>query len=143
MLYNALSMSDSRLVKDPNNKKNLFFIKANDEQVYSGFPLVNETETDGFVYGAITNYLDADEPDGCLTGDGFVQAPDTSRAGLVWQVGINEEIETLIPPDDDRWGVYAVNFSLPVKTMEDLIYNFRRVLPQLKEKYQESLMDTK
>ncbi|MCJ8015298.1 hypothetical protein MUG84_26895 [Paenibacillus sp. KQZ6P-2] len=36
--------------------------------------------------GEITDHLHYDDDIGCLTGDGFVQAPDGSRAGVIWQV---------------------------------------------------------
>lgn len=38
-------------------------------------------------------------------------------------------------PDSERWGVYAIWFPSATRTVEDLVNNFRFVLPQLKEAY--------
>jgi hypothetical protein len=72
-----------------------------------------------------------------MFGDGFIQAPNGSRAGLVWQVSKSIDIKTLIKPEADRWGVYGINFPKPIKNIDDLIFNFREVVPLLKEKYQD------
>jgi hypothetical protein len=97
--------------------------------VYHGFPLVEATRTDGWCYGAVTEYED---PHGCLFGDGYVQAPDGSRAGLVWEVG-EGEVTVVCAPTPDRWGVWAVWFPHPVRTVDDLTNTFRRILPTLKD----------
>lgn len=99
--------------------------------VYHGFSIVPESMTDGWVYGAITEY-DCDEPQ--TEGDGFVIAPDGSRAGIAWATDTLEFYE-ILPPDDERWGVYGVRFARPVSCVEDLIRNFREVLPKLKDQH--------
>ena len=96
--------------------------------VYHGFPLIDETNTNGWVYGAITDF---EAPEGADAGDGYVQAPDGRRAGLVWEVGQGEFAE-ILPPDEGRWGVYAVWFPKQVRGVADLTEYFRHVLPQLK-----------
>ena len=101
--------------------------------VYHGFPLLPETETDGWFYGAITEFED---PEGCESGDGYVVAPDGSRAGIVWNVG-QHELEMVCAPDESRWGVYEVWFPHAVKTIDDLVANFRHVLPELRRKYEQ------
>ncbi len=106
-----------------------FLARPTGAPVYHGFPLVEETRTDGWCFGAISDYA---EPDGCQEGDGFVIAPDGSRAGIVWQVG-TFEITTACPPDAGRWGVYGVAFPKPVHNTADPIECFRAVLPRLKE----------
>jgi hypothetical protein len=93
--------------------------------VYHGFPVVPETETEGWLFGAITEFISSD------AGDGYVVAPDGSHAGLVWEVGPGS-FEQILPPDPKRWGVYAVWFPHPIHTIQDLITNFRAVLPDLK-----------
>lgn len=123
------------LIKGNESRKEPFFIRKNNEQVYSGFPLVTQTETEGFTYGAITDYLDPDSEEGCTWGDGFVQAPDGSRAGLVWEVSNKSFLKTLTKPNSKRWGIYSINFPKPIKTIDDLVYNFRLVLPGLIDKY--------
>jgi hypothetical protein len=99
---------------------------------YRGFPLIEETRTDGWCFGAISGYED---PDGCDCGDGFVVAPDGSQAGIIWQVGECdvEEVEETCPPDKNRWGVYGVWFPKPVRTTQDLVECFRAVLPSLRK----------
>ncbi|GMV21571.1 MAG: hypothetical protein AMXMBFR57_15200 [Acidimicrobiia bacterium] len=98
--------------------------------VYYGFPLIEETRTDGWCFGAISAF--DDEPDGCQWGDGYVVAPDGSRAGLVWEVGTFAARE-ISPPDQKRWGVYNVAFPRPVRHLDDLVLCFRAVLPELRE----------
>ena len=99
--------------------------------VYHGFVIVPETCTDGWCLGTITEFED---PKGCTAGDAFVIAPDGSRAGLVWEVG-SEALQEILPPDAERWGVYAIWFPHAIRTVADLVAAFRAVLPQLKEKH--------
>jgi hypothetical protein len=108
-----------------------FLSRPKGAPVYHGFSLVEETRTDGWCFGAITEFED---PEGCKWGDGFVVAPDGSRAGIVWEVG-EQEIQVVLPLDEGRWGVYAVWFPRSVKTVDDLVFNFRHVLPELQKKY--------
>ncbi|MFL6230213.1 MAG: 3-deoxy-8-phosphooctulonate synthase [Pyrinomonadaceae bacterium] len=110
-----------------------FLSRPEGSPVYHGFGLIEETGTDGWCFGAITEFED---PNGCESGDSFVIAPDGSRAGIVWEVGTGE-IEEVLPPDEGRWGVYAVWFPRIVKTVDDLVSNFRHVLPELQKKYEE------
>jgi hypothetical protein len=108
-----------------------FLARPEGAPVYHGFPLIAETETNGWLLGAITAFED---PNGCEFGDAFVQAPDGSRAGLVWEVG-SGRVEQIVPPDTTRWGVWAVWFQRPVRSVEDLVVNFRAVLPELKKRH--------
>jgi len=105
--------------------------------VYRSFSVITETELDGFIYGEITDhfYFDIEGADGCLSGDGFVQAPDGSRAGIVWELDKEPSVSIILEPEEDRWGVYNVGFVQPIKTMDDLIFNFRTVLPLIKDAY--------
>jgi hypothetical protein len=104
-----------------------FLARPEGAPVYHGFPLVPETETDGWVFGAITEF---ENPEGCEAGDGYVVAPDGRRAGLVWDVGEGETQE-ISPPEEGRWGVYQVYFPRPLCTVADLVEAFRHVLPSL------------
>ena len=96
-----------------------------------GFPLVEETRTDGWCYGAITEFNEPEcHPDGCESGDGYVEAPDGSRTRLVWATGAFAPKWT--PPLGDQGnGVYQVAFPKPVKSLHDLVQCFRSVLPQI------------
>jgi hypothetical protein len=128
-------MSDGRQISyDPDagsSDPNLpgFLARPAGAPVYHGFTVVPESMTDGWVYGAITAY-DCEEPQ--TEGDGFVIAPDGSRAGIAWATDTPEFYE-ILPPDDNRWGVYGVCFARPVSCVEDLVSNFRLVLPKLKD----------
>ncbi|MGE0375432.1 MAG: hypothetical protein AB7I48_14820 [Planctomycetaceae bacterium] len=94
-----------------------FLSRPEGAPVYHGFPIVKETMTDGWCYGAITEYAYAD---GCDSGDAFIIAPDGSRAGLVWEVGEGEPTE-ICAPDAGRWGVYQIWFPRVVRTNDDLL----------------------
>ena len=110
-----------------------FIARPEGAPAYHGFPLIEETRTDGWCFGAITDFED---PAGCEYGDGFVVAPDGSRAGIVWAIGA-QDIQQILPPDIERWGVWAVWFPRAVTTVDDLAFNFRHVLAELKQKHQE------
>ena len=125
-----------RLLYDPNSlsadpKLPGFLARPADAPVYHGFPVVPETATDGWVYGAITAFEGA-EPQ--TEGDGYVVAPDGSRAGIVWATDTSDFYE-IIPPDETRWGVYGLRFPRPVTSRDDLVFNFRTILPTLKERF--------
>jgi hypothetical protein len=109
-----------------------FLAKPDGSPAYYGFPLLLESMTDGWCLGAITEYLD---PGGCDSGDAFIVAPDGSRAGLVWDVGVGN-VSEICPPDKLRWGVYQVWFAQAIRTTDDLVGCFRKVLPQLQKVYE-------
>ena len=113
-------------------------VMEKNDRAYDGFNLVPETDIDGWCYGAITVYGESCytcPPGGCVSGDGFVEAPDGSRAGIVWSVGEFEPLR-LSEPDDSRWGVFEVAFDRPVQTTEDLVVCFRKILPYLQKEYE-------
>ena len=127
---------DRKLRHDPDAKTSDpslpgFLARPVGAPVYHGFAVVAESMTDGWAYGAITEY-DCLEPQ--TEGDGFVIAPDGSRAGIAWATDTSEFYE-ILPPDDERWGVYGVRFARPVSCLEDLVRNFREVLPKLKDQH--------
>lgn len=101
--------------------------------LYGQFPLIPETNIDGWCYGAITEFED---PKGCTDGDGFVQAPDGSRAGLVWDYKKNSKVKTrIIDTSNHGWGLYHIYFPKPVRTLKDLCECFADVLPALQARY--------
>ncbi len=93
--------------------------------VYHGYVVVPETYIDGWVLGEVTPFLGED------SGDGFVVAPGGTQASLLWEVGEGDLVE-IVGPTAVRWGVYAVSFPRPMQTHQDLIENFRTVLPALR-----------
>ncbi len=109
-----------------------FMARPADAPIYHGFPIIEESATDGWRYGAITAFEGAEGEDG---GDGFVIAPDGSRAGVVWSL-TNPTFEEISPPEKGRWGVNGVRFPKRVTSKQDLIENFRAVLPLFKAQYE-------
>lgn len=93
--------------------------------VYHGYVVIPETYIDGWVLGEVTSYL------GEESGDGFVVAPDGTQASLIWEVGEGDLTE-IMQGTPERWGVYAVFFPRAMRTLEDLIENFKSALPSLR-----------
>lgn len=84
---------------------------------------------DGFTLGMYVSYGDC--------GDAWVEAPDGSSAGLIWETGAPEYIEVVIEPDESRWGVYAVQRPLPLTTNEEAHAYLTAILPDLRERWTE------
>jgi hypothetical protein len=101
--------------------------------VYHGFPVVEGINVDGFQLGMITDFLSA--PD--TYGDGYVIAPDGSRAGLVWEAEVDHPyvIETLAP-DARRWGVWSVGLPLPLTTREEAQAYLAALIPLLRPRWE-------
>lgn len=97
---------------------------------YQGYPLMPETEMDGFTYGAITPLGGRQD-----SGAGFLQGPDGSRAGLQWELSDGPFIMKLEGPGPDSWGLYRVGFTTPVATVADLLENLKPLLPKLRVLY--------
>jgi hypothetical protein len=96
---------------------------------YHGFPLLENSEQDGFVFGIIT------KPNGSAEcGDAFVVAPNGSRAGIVWQVGEGEPSVVCLP-SERRWGVYSFYFKGPMSSEAELAAQLRSIVPSLKAYY--------
>ena len=98
---------------------------------YCGFPLLPNSEKDGFVFGAITRPRTGAS---AVWGDAYVVAPDGSRAGIVW-VTEGPVTEVAFPPEPGRWGVYQFRFEQAVESDADLVRNLHAILPRLKELY--------
>jgi len=133
----AKTMKSHKLVLDSNAKsasdtEPAFIARPEGAPVYHGFPVLEDSLTDGWRYGAITTFEGVKKEE---EGDGFVIAPDGSRAGIVWSL-CGPDFKEIVPPDEGRWGVYAVRFPNAVSSKEDLIENFRAVLPLIKAQYQ-------
>lgn len=101
-------------------------------------PFVEETLTDGWCYGSITEFIDSDRDEGCVSGDGFVVAPDGCYCGLVWSVDFPEPFEILRGPSREKcWAVLEVKFLKTVYSVQDLVDNFHSILPLLIEMHTE------
>lgn len=98
---------------------------------FDGFPIVEETRTDGWCYGAITEFNAPEcHPTGCESGDGYVVTPDGLRMRMFWSTGARAA-EWIPSLHDDGPGSFKVRFHKPVKNLNDLVECFRRVVPQL------------
>jgi hypothetical protein len=136
----AEKMTGKRVLTDPeaasaDPKTPAFIARPEGAPVYHGFPIVPESETDGWFLGVISDPAD---PNGCDWGDAFVVAPDRSRAGLVWAVG-EGDIYEIMPPSPGRWVVDGLWFPKPIRTTDELVQKFRAVLPELKAFHQRVL----
>jgi hypothetical protein len=114
-----------------------FLAAPKDAPVYYGFPILEGSERDGYVFGVITS---PDSIELVRWGDAYVIAPDGSRAGIVWQAEGESEI-VISPPSPGRWGVYGFTFAHPVRSREDLILNLHECLPQLKAHFERAIID--
>jgi hypothetical protein len=112
-----------------------FLARPSGAPAYYGFPLLPNSEKDGFVFGAITRPHTGVS---AVWGDAYVVAPDGSRAGIVW-VTEGPVREVVFPPEPGRWGVYQFRFEQPVESDAELIRNLHAILPRLKELYAKAI----
>jgi hypothetical protein len=99
--------------------------------VYHGFPLVEGAEVDGFQLGMISGMGED------VVGDGFVVAPDGSRAGLIWEAEVQEAyFSQQLAPEPGRWGVFAVGLPLPLRNPEQARAYLAGLLPELRPRWQ-------
>jgi len=125
------------IIEDPDARsaeagKPEFLAQPPGSPAYYGFLVIEDSETEGWRYGAITAYENVGQED---AGDGFVITPDGACAGIVWSLD-GPEFEMIVPPDERRWGVFELRFPKPVSSKKDLIENFRAILPRLKAEYE-------
>lgn len=73
---------------------------------YHGFRVLDGVIVDGFHWGAITS-LGEPAP---ASLDGFVVAPDGSRAGAEWRKSSEPYVLMLAEPTAERWGVWRLGF---------------------------------
>ena len=92
--------------------------------------LIESSTKDGWSLGYIASPWPGPWPKSC--GDLFVQAPDGTQAGIAWESD-GPKIERISGPSESSWGVYQVQFPIPVFGEADLVRNFHEVLPLLQE----------
>jgi hypothetical protein len=98
---------------------------------YRGFPLVEGAEVDGFQLGMISGMGED------VVGDGYVVAPDGSRAGLIWAAEVEEAYcSEQLAPGPGRWGVFAVGLPLPLRNPEQARAYLAGLLPELRPRWQ-------
>ena len=105
-----------------------FLARPSGAPVYHGFRVLDDVVVDGFTLGAITDF----EAELTIEGDSFVIAPDDSRAGLVWEVTSRRYFERVCEETDERWGVWAASFPLPMTSRKNVRANLTAILPLLK-----------
>jgi len=111
-----------------------FIARPEGAPVYYGFPVLPDSEVDGFQLGMITDF--EAQPD--TSGDGFVVAPDGSRAGLVWESEVEEPyFSQVLPPDSSRWGVWAVGVTKPLRSEADARPFLAATLSELRSRWEE------
>ncbi|MDP9049229.1 MAG: hypothetical protein M3O31_00690 [Acidobacteriota bacterium] len=65
-----------------------FLSRAESAPLYRGFLVLDDIEIEGFKLGMISGFGGEWSNDSGFLGDAFVVAPDNSRCGLVWEVGV-------------------------------------------------------
>lgn len=123
--------------KSTDPDKPAFTSPPKDSKPYYGYPLIKEICFDGFCYGAVTDFLQPDCDEGCRIGDGFVEAPDGTRAGLFWEVRSEMGFSRMGNSDNKRWGIYYFAIPQPIKTVDDMKITFERMVPVLKKMHSE------
>lgn len=84
----------------------------------------------GFELGMFVSYDDC--------GDAWVAGPDGRIAGLVWESGNPAYFRTLMEPDVQRWGTYAVQLPLPMTTDDEAVAYLTALLPELQPRWEAS-----
>jgi hypothetical protein len=107
--------------------------ETDDVEICHGYPVISATRCDDWYFGAMNPFYD-DEVD--TSGDAYVISPDGKRADLFWQIGVGTTQE-ILGPDGERWGGYSIWFPNEIRSIEDLVFGFRFVLPDLKKIYAE------
>ncbi|MBV9487344.1 MAG: hypothetical protein JO246_14960 [Frankiaceae bacterium] len=110
-----------------------FLARPEGAPAYYGFPVIGGVEVDGFRIGAITDFPSEPSND----GDAFVVAPDGTRAGLVWEANCPYYFEQVLPPDNSRWGVWAVGVPLPLGTVEHVAPYLTAILSDLRRRWED------
>ena len=83
---------------------------------------------DGFEFGMFVSYDDC--------GDAWVKAPDGSVGTLIWETGEPAYFKVSIEPNEARWGTYAVQLPLPLKSDDDAAAYLEALLPELRGRWQ-------
>lgn len=95
---------------------------------YHGFQVL-DVDVGGFRLGAISDFLT--DPRAAEHGDGFVVAPDGSRAGLVWKLDEPYVFRT-VEDTDGRWGVWLAGIAEPMTDLASAERAFRGIVAELR-----------
>ncbi len=100
---------------------------------YHGFKVLNDVTYQGFTLGAITDFQ---KRPGLTVGDGFVVAPDGSRAGIEWRIANESYLLEMAPPTSNRWGVWMAGFVHPMVDKDSARRNLIEIEPLLRQKWE-------
>ena len=128
---NGRPLAVDRTAKSVSANQPAFLAPPPGAPVYHGFVVLDDVAIDGFTLGKITDF----EAEPCEVGDGFVIAPDGSRAGLVWEVCNRNYFNEVRPPEPERWGVWGVGFTLPMKNREYARKNLESIVSELRPRW--------
>lgn len=103
-LVSHLAIDRAAASADP--RKPAFMAPPPGAPPYHGFSVLDEVDVDGFRWGAIT----ALGTEGLSSLDGFIVAPDGSRAGAEWRKSSEPYVLMLAEPTPERWGVWRIGF---------------------------------
>jgi hypothetical protein len=108
------------LALDPNaesasDTEPAFIAKPAGAPAYYGFLILKDVVVEGFTF----------------------VAPDNSRAGIVWEVASKSHLTQIRSFEKNRWGVYEVAFTHPMRNREDARINLQWLVPFLRPKWQE------
>jgi hypothetical protein len=102
---------------------------TDDVIIYHGYPVITATHCEGWYFGAMNPFF-SDQFES--SGDAYIVGPDGDRADLLWQTGVGTTQE-ILGRNGDRWGVYSVWFPSEIRSIEDLVFGFRFILPDLQK----------
>lgn len=100
---------------------------------YHGFQVLEQVDVDGFRWGAITA-LGAVAP---ATIDGFIVAPDGSRAGVEWRRSSEPYVLMLAEPTAERWGVWRIGFTDDIVNEASATRALRAVISDLQLRWEQ------
>ncbi len=103
-LVSHLAIDHDAVSADPG--KPAFMAPPPGSEPYHGFLVLDRVTVEGFRWGAITSV--GPHPQASL--DGFIVAPDESRAGAEWRKSSEPYVLMLAEPTSHRWGVWRLGF---------------------------------
>lgn len=125
-----LAIDHDAATADPG--KPAFMAPPPGSQPYHGFLVLDEVSAEGFTWGAITMLGSP-----VATLDGFVVAPDGSRAGIEWRKSSESYVLKLADPTPERWGVWRAGFVDDIVDEPSAEAALRAVIDQLRAMWED------
>lgn len=130
-LVSHLAIDHNAPSADPG--KPAFMAPPPGSEPYHGFLILDRVAVDGFRWGAITSV--GPPPQKSL--DGFIVAPDGSRAGAEWRQSPEPYVLMLAEPTSIRWGVWRLGFVGEVVDEPTALAALTGVIGTLKARWDE------